>query len=95
MKGAKAAIGAELVGLTVCAAFNQTLAAVILLAAFFAALAIMWLQMMREIDREEIEERAEQLAEKRYEEALANTTFRISQQRYIALGKGYDDAKMH
>ena len=94
MRTTKIAIGAELVGLAACAAFNQTLAAVVLLAAFFAALAVMWLQLMREIDREEIEERAEQLAEEWYEDALAHTTFRVDQRRYIALGKGYDDAEV-
>lgn len=91
MKAIRLAIGAELVGLAACAAFNQTLAAVVLLAGFFAALAVMWLQLMREIDREEIEERAELLAEEWYEDALEHTTYRVNQRQYVCLGKGYDD----
>lgn len=77
------------IGTALTCQFAQTLAAVILLVCFVGILAVLWLRQQRSDDRDEIEERAEKLAQERYLEYIASTEFRVDEQRYIGLGKGY------
>lgn len=78
-------------GTLICCAFNEIMAGVLLLLAAVGVIAGLWLKMQRETDRDEVEERAERLAEERYQEMVDNTEYHIEFKRYVGLGKGYEN----
>lgn len=51
----------------------------------------LYLAQMQEILLEEAEEKAEELAEKRFNEMVDHTEYRVSFRQYVGLGKGFDN----
>ena len=77
------------IGTALTCQFAQTLAAVILLTAFIGIVAVLWVRFIADVLADEAEEEAERMAQERYQEYIRSTVFRVDEQRYIGLGKGY------
>ena len=77
------------VGTAIVCAYNDILAGVILLTAFLGTVAVLWVRFIADVLSDEADERAEEIAEERYQEYIRSTVFRVDEQRYIGLGKGY------
>lgn len=77
------------VGTAIVCAYNDILAGVILLTAFIGIVAVLWVRFIADVLADEADERAEELADQRYQEYIRSTVFRVDEQRYIGLGKGY------
>ena len=71
---------AGIVVLVACCAYDRTLAAVLLIAAFLIVLAVMWANALADVKAEEL-----------YEQHLADTKYRVWWNSAVILGKGYDD----
>lgn len=77
------------IGTAIVCAYNDILAGVILLTAFIGIVAVLWVRFIADVIADEADERAEEIAEERYQEYIRSTVFRVDEQRYIGLGKGY------
>ena len=61
----------------------------LLLTAFICWLAVSWVRFYADMLRDESEEHAEEIAEERFQAYIDNAEFRVDEQRYIGLGKGF------
>lgn len=77
------------IGTAIVCAYNDILAGVILLTAFIGIVAVLWVRFIADVLADEADERAEELAQERFEAYIDSTDFRVDEQRYIGLGKGY------
>lgn len=77
------------VGTAIVCAYNDILAGVILLTAFIGIVAVLWVRFIADVLADEAEEEAERIAQERFEAYIGSTEFRVDEQRYIGLGKGY------
>lgn len=77
------------VGTALVCAYNDILAGVVLLTAFIGIVAVLWVRFIADVLSDEAEEEAERIAQERYQAYIDSTDFRVDEQRYIGLGKGY------
>lgn len=77
------------VGTAIVCAYNDILAGVILLTAFIGIVAALWVRFFADVLADEADERAEEIAEERFQAFIDSAEFRVDEQRYIGLGKGY------
>lgn len=77
------------IGTAIVCAYNDILAGVILLTAFIGIVAALWVRFFADVLADEAEEEAERIAQERFEAYIDSTEFRVDEQRYIGLGKGY------
>lgn len=77
------------VGTALVCAYNDILAGVVLLTAFIGIVAVLWVRFFADVLADEAEEHAEELAEQRFQAFIDSAEFRVDEQRYIGLGKGY------
>ncbi len=67
------------------------IAGLILLLASVGVMIRIYLAQMQEILLEEAKEKAEELAEERFNEMVDHTEYRVSFRQYVGLGKGFDE----
>ena len=77
------------IGTAIVCAYNNILAGVILLAVFLGIVAVMWVRFFADILQDEAQERAEELAEQRYQEMIDNAEVRVTVRQSIVCGKGF------
>lgn len=77
------------IGTALVCQYAQTLAAVILLIAFIGIVAVLWVRFYAAIIEDDAEERAEELAEQRYQEMIENAEVRVTVRQSIVCGKGF------
>lgn len=77
------------VGTALVCAYNDILAGVVLLTAFIGIVAALWVRFIADVLSDVAEEEAERIAQERYQAYIDSTDFRVDEQRYIGLGKGY------
>ena len=78
-----------IIGTVLCCAFQEIMAGVVLLVAAIGLIAVLWVRFYADMLRDESEEHAEEIAEERFQAYIDNAEFRVDEQRYIGLGKGY------
>lgn len=78
-----------IIGTVLCCAFQEIMAGVVLLVAAIGLIAVLWVRFLADVIADEADERAEEIAEERYQEYIRSTVFRVDEQRYIGLGKGF------
>lgn len=78
-----------IIGTAVCCAYQEWLAALILLVVFLGILAALWVRFIAGVLSDEADERAEEIAEERYREMVESTEYHVEYRQYVGLGKGY------
>lgn len=78
------------IGTAIVCAYNDILAGVILLAVFLGIVAVLWVRFYAAIIEDDAEERAEELAEQRFEEMVNSAEIRVNFKQSVILGKGYE-----
>lgn len=77
------------IGTAIVCAFNEIMAGIVLLVAAIGLIAVLWVRFIADVIADEAEERAEEIAEERFQAFIDSAEFRVDEQRYIGLGKGY------
>lgn len=78
------------IGTALACQYAQTLAACILLIVFIGIIAVMWVRFYASIIDDEAEEKAERMAEQRFDEMVENAEIRVDFRQSVVLGKGFD-----
>lgn len=77
------------IGTAIVCAYNDILAGVILLTAFVGIAAVLWVRFIADVLSDEAAERAEEMAQARYQELIENTEYHVEYRQFVGLGKGY------
>ena len=78
------------IGTAIVCAYNDILAGVILLAVFIGIVAVLWVRFYAAIIEDDAEERAEEMAERRFQEMVDSAEIRVNFKQSVILGKGYE-----
>lgn len=79
------------IGTALVCAYNDILAGVILMVAFIGIVAVLWVRFYASIIEDDAEERAEEMAQERFEAYIDGIEYRVTVQQAIVCGKGYAD----
>lgn len=79
------------VGTAIVCAYNDILAGVILLAVFLGIVAVLWVRFYADIIDDEAQERAEEIAEQRFEDMVESAEIHVNFTQAVILGKGYKE----
>lgn len=77
------------IGTAVCCAYQQWVAALILLVVFLGILAVLWVRFIADVLADEAREDAERMAQERFDEMVENTEYHVEYRQFVGLGKGY------
>lgn len=78
------------IGTAIVCAYNDILAGVIMLAVFLGIVAVLWVRFYAAIIEDDAAERAEELAEERYQEYINSTEYRVHVKQAVVCGKGFE-----
>ena len=78
------------IGTAIVCAYNDILAGVIMLAVFLGIVAVLWVRFYAAIIEDDAEERAEEMAERRFQEMVDSAEIRVNFKQSVILGKGYE-----
>ena len=78
------------IGTALACQYAQTLAAVIFLVTAICIIAVLWVRFYAAIIDDEAAEKAERMAQERFEEMVDSAEYRVTVRQYIVNGKGYE-----